>query len=70
MPKRPTTPKKRTTNARKEGCSFAVLYTMALLFVAALIVYLAATSQLTSNAVAALGAVTAALVTMIKSNKK
>jgi anaerobic C4-dicarboxylate transporter len=67
MPKRPKTHQNRTTKTPKEQPS---LYVVALLFVAALVVYLAATSQLTTNAVTALGAVTAALVALIKSDKK
>jgi type VI protein secretion system component VasF len=70
MAKRSAQHQKRSTTRPKEQVSFTSLYVVALLFVAALVVYLAATSQLTSNAVTALGAVTAALVVMIKGNKK
>jgi hypothetical protein len=66
MRKRPNTRKKRTTKPYTEQGS---LYVVALLFVGALSVYLASNGQLTANAVTALGAVTTALIALIKAKK-
>jgi cellobiose-specific phosphotransferase system component IIC len=67
MRKRQSTHKKRTTKPRVEQGS---LYVVALLFVGALAVYLASHDQLNANAVSVLGAVTTALVVLIKTSKK
>jgi uncharacterized membrane-anchored protein len=67
MPKRPTTHKKHSTKPTNEQPS---LYVLALLFVGVLAVLLASNGQLNANAVTVLGAVTTALVTLIKTRKK
>ena len=66
MRKPPKTHQKRTTKPRNDQPSLLVV---ALLFVGVLVVYLASNDQLNANAVTALGAVTAALIVLIKTKR-
>lgn len=66
MRKRQSTHQKRTTKPSNDQPSLLVV---SLLFVGVLVVYLASNDQLGTNAVTALGAVTAALIVLIKTKR-
>ena len=63
-------PTKHRKNSTKRPSGQPVLIVIALLFIAALVVGLALTGNLTAEAVTALGAVTTALVALINVKKK